>query len=110
MKHRNPDRIPKLLAMLGQVWMENPDLRFFQMLTMIGFLQPTGDGTIEDPFYEEDDEIMRVVYNVTKLKKRNAREARERKASRTKAVKRPKQQRSKPKFKAWATPRGGPLD
>lgn len=75
MKRRNPERIPRLLTMLGQVWMENPDLRFFQLLNSLGFLSVKGDGTIEDPFYLEDDEIMNVVFNKAKLKKRNEREA-----------------------------------
>ena len=103
MKTRNPDRIPKLLTMLGQVWMENPDLRFFQLLNTIGFLNVTGDGTIEDPFYAEDDEIMRALYNMTKLKKRNAREA---KTTGLKTT-RPRQPNRgiKPGYKSWRSPR-----
>lgn len=106
MKTRNPDRIPKLLTMLGQVWTENPNLRFFQLLTTLGFLLPTGDGTIEDPFYEEDDEIMRVVYNMTKLKKRNAREAKETGLKTDRPLR--KHKRKKPSYRSLATPRGFP--
>jgi uncharacterized protein YihD (DUF1040 family) len=72
---RNPDRIPKILTLLGQVWMKEPDMRFFQLLTHLGFLEPQGDGTIEDPFYKEDDEILNAVYNKAKLERRNRKEA-----------------------------------
>ena len=87
--------------------MENPDLRFFQMLTSLGFLTPTNDGTIEDPFYKEDDEILNAVYNKTRLVQRNvSRGKKKEKRTRKKPT-----QNMKPKFRgkappSWAMPRG----
>jgi hypothetical protein len=106
MKTRNPDRIPKILTLMGQVWMENPDLRFFQLLTSLGFLEPKGDGTIEDPFYLEDDEILNAVTNKAKLRQRNAREA---KTTGLKTT-RPRQQRKgkQPPYKSRAAPHPKP--
>lgn len=34
-KLRNPDRIPKLLARLMKVWLENPDLRLGQLMSNV---------------------------------------------------------------------------
>lgn len=42
---RDPDRIPKILAQLGELWMANPDLRLGQII---------GNATIS--YYTEDDE------------------------------------------------------
>ena len=51
-KMRDPNRIPKLLNLLQQLWEKYPDLRFFQMLNAYGY-----DSTV-DWFHEEDDKII----------------------------------------------------
>ena len=46
---RNPERIDRILNLIGKVWKKSPDLRFFQLITSMGF---SGD-----LFYYEDDEF-----------------------------------------------------
>ena len=42
---RDPKRIPKVLAVLGELWMEHPDLRLGQII-----------GNASITFYTEDDQ------------------------------------------------------
>lgn len=42
---RDPERIDKILAMLGEVWHKNPDLRLGQLIYNV----------FSDPYYLEDD-------------------------------------------------------
>ncbi len=51
-------RIPFLLGLLGQYWKNHPDLRFFQIISMIHQNIPA---KIEDEFYLEDDELMSIL-------------------------------------------------
>ena len=46
---RNPERIPKVLAELGSIWSEMPDLRLGQLIMIAG-----GERT----FSMEDEELM----------------------------------------------------
>ena len=46
---RNPERIDRILELIGKAWKSSPDLRFFQLLTAMGL-----DG---DLFYYEDDDL-----------------------------------------------------
>lgn len=41
---RDPERIPKILAVLGELWSENPDLRLGQIIS-----------NADITFYTEDD-------------------------------------------------------
>ena len=45
--HRDPSRIPKVLAALGELWMQNPDLRLGQIM-----------GNAAITFYTEDDRAL----------------------------------------------------
>lgn len=47
---RNPDRIPEILRVIGEVWARNPDLRLGQL--MVNVAGKT------DPFYLEDDVLL----------------------------------------------------
>ena len=71
---RNPDRIPEILKLLREVWEANPDQRFFQLLTDLGFFPPSIHG-IDDPYHIEDDIVRNTLYNRARLRERNAREA-----------------------------------
>ena len=46
---RNPERIDRILELIGKAWKSSPDLRFFQLLTVMGL-----DGEL---FYYEDDDL-----------------------------------------------------
>ena len=68
---RNPERINEVLFLLEQVWRNNPDLRFWQLLTIIKYLVDSNNHTYDkaDPFYYEDD---RLIYCLNKfLQKHN---------------------------------------
>lgn len=39
---RNPARIPRVLAVLGELWMENPDLRLGQIISKVQLAIGTG--------------------------------------------------------------------
>lgn len=45
---RDPKRIPKILATLGELWMANPDLRLGQIM-----------GNAAITFYTEDDQAVK---------------------------------------------------
>lgn len=48
---RDPKRIPLILARLQKVWETMPDMRLAQITAMIG----------RDPFYIEDNELMKII-------------------------------------------------
>ena len=48
---RDPARIDRITSLLNQMWKKYPDLRFFQLMTIIDL-----DG-IQDLFYLEDDKL-----------------------------------------------------
>ena len=54
---RNPERIDRILALIGKAWKSSPDMRFFQLLTAMGL-----DG---DLFYYEDDDLEQWLKKVT---------------------------------------------
>ena len=49
---RDPKRIDKNLAILGELWHKVPDLRFGQLLQI---LEIPKEKNVTDPFYWEDD-------------------------------------------------------
>lgn len=55
---RDPDRIPKMLEEIKELWSHLPDLRLGQLI--INALT-TGDHMICDPFYVEDDPLVRCI-------------------------------------------------
>ena len=56
---RDKDRIDPLLQKLGEIWKENcPDWRFGQLISNLFY------GA--DPFYMEDDEIIKYIENYFK--------------------------------------------
>lgn len=60
---RNPARIPRVLAALGELWMENPDLRLGQIMSNASIV-----------FYTEDDQAERELRKWTEyLRERNNR-------------------------------------
>jgi len=59
---RNPNRIPKVLKLLEQEWLKNPDLRFFQFVEALKFKLPNEmEGVSRDFFYTEDDNLIDVL-------------------------------------------------
>lgn len=52
---RDPKRIPEVLNVLKIFWEKHPDLRFFQLLSIIS------DETNMDLFYLEDEELMKIL-------------------------------------------------
>ena len=48
---RDQKRIPAILDLLGQIWMESPDLRLGQILV-------NATGHTGDMFYYEDDKLI----------------------------------------------------
>ena len=52
---RNPDRIDKVLKVIGENWKKVPDWRFMQL--MCNLQRACGD----DMFYIEDDEFMKLI-------------------------------------------------
>jgi len=53
---RDPNRIPELLNLIGQVWMLAPDLRICQVLLHAAYL--SGHTLSNDLFYVEDDKMV----------------------------------------------------
>lgn len=51
---RNPERIPMLIDKLKEVWLDYPDLRFWQLLMMV-FEELPEDLKRRDPFFFEDN-------------------------------------------------------
>ncbi len=47
---RDPQRIDKIIDKIREIWKQNPDIRFWQLLFAIGYLESN-----EDPFMLEDD-------------------------------------------------------
>lgn len=50
---RNPDRIPKILAEICQIWQRQPDMRLGQLIVAAN--------KNRDPFYIEDEELVRAM-------------------------------------------------
>lgn len=50
MSTRDADRIPKILAALGELWMKNPDLRLGQIMSNASIT-----------FYTEDDRALKEI-------------------------------------------------
>jgi hypothetical protein len=57
---RNPDRIPEILQVLGEVWMKYPDLRLGQIIDNARYFNE--DGTLRDdpgaPAFITEDNLM----------------------------------------------------
>ena len=49
---RDPGRIPTLLAAIGECWVMHPDMRLPQLLSSLSGAR--------DPFYVDDDELLRL--------------------------------------------------
>jgi hypothetical protein len=47
---RDPERIIRMLSLVGEVWIKNPDLRLTQLI--MNALK-----TNQDPYYVEDDKL-----------------------------------------------------
>ena len=54
---RNPERIPDFCNQLSTIWSKVPDWRFGQL--MINLFR-----TIGDPFYYEDDELIKKIEEI----------------------------------------------
>lgn len=57
---RDPKRIDKALATLGELWHKNPDLRFWQLVQILD-IPKEKEGT--DPFFWEDTEWQKIFEN-----------------------------------------------
>jgi hypothetical protein len=62
---RNPNRIKPFLAKLEEYWMQNPELRFGQVIFLLQ------SQSVVDPFYVEDD---RWLSKINKLIRRSSNE------------------------------------
>lgn len=70
-KPRDPERIPAIMAQLLDLWTENPNLRFWQLISRLQRELPTHSRS--DPFYLEDEITERVFSNLlTKEENRDA--------------------------------------
>ena len=50
---RDPERIPRMLGLLEQVWNQHPDWRLGQLIVNVGHLVDAADQQLT-PFYIED--------------------------------------------------------
>lgn len=68
---RNPERINEILLLLWKVRHNNPDIRFWQLLTIIEYLVDSNNHIYDkaDPFYYEDDRLIDCLNNF--LQKQN---------------------------------------
>ncbi len=57
---RNPERMPKILGLLHEVWGQYPDMRLNQLLQMVAahMAQRLGVEPQVDLFYLEDDALL----------------------------------------------------
>ena len=60
---RDPNRIPKVLVALAEVWYLNPDLRLGQLVCNAASMLGTG----QDPFYTEDDKMLEGLQKHTQI-------------------------------------------
>jgi hypothetical protein len=75
-KMRDPKRIDKILEMLGTLWKEHPDQRFFQLC--VNFT-PLVYYKTQDPWFYEDDELFKALeYQVKQITKDNKKKTKER--------------------------------
>lgn len=58
---RDPNRIPGILSLLSNIWHENPDLRLGQLIC-----NAVKEG--KDPYYIEDEELIKILKSVYKKK------------------------------------------
>ncbi|MDX1279448.1 hypothetical protein [Oceanihabitans sediminis] len=64
---RDPKRIEEILRKIGYLWMKTPDWRFFQLLYNHGLLiMSDKPGYIRDPFYDEDDKLLKRLDTILK--------------------------------------------
>lgn len=58
---KDPARIPRIMNKLSTVWSGVPDLRFWQLLSAIGYLKyteiPHQQPLLQDIFHYEDDRL-----------------------------------------------------
>jgi len=66
---RDPNRIPKVLAVIKEVWNQYPDLRFWQLLPVLqSYINGVhGKPQNSDLFYLEDEAFMKDIKDVFKL-------------------------------------------
>lgn len=57
---RDPDRINTVLEELEKYWKDYPDLRLGQLI----FILSSKHRNIDDPFYMEDDELLRTLKEI----------------------------------------------
>jgi uncharacterized protein YihD (DUF1040 family) len=62
---RDPNRIPEILAEIGKIWMNNPDLRLMQLLDN-ALIQQEEVGIGFDMFYVEDELVLRALKEFSK--------------------------------------------
>lgn len=59
---RNPERIDKILAKVGELWKLNPDQRLGQVLeNYVFFRGQRGDKTSCAIFYQEDEDTLKIL-------------------------------------------------
>ncbi len=56
---RDPDRIPVILDELKEYWIRCPDLRLGQIISNFGSFAGLGN----DPFFMEDDVLLRLIWD-----------------------------------------------
>ena len=60
---RDPKRIKEILSAFEEVWAQNPDLRFYQLVMNIARCSKTFDRN-DDPFFFEDDAFLECIEDV----------------------------------------------
>ena len=55
---RDPNRIPEVLAALGEYWQKHPDLRLGQIVSNATYWGDDSGAFHLDPFYLEDDRLL----------------------------------------------------
>ncbi len=67
---RNPDRIPKILKRLEEVWLKNPDLRFGQLIENVFPNRPGFDKKYSrSAYFIEDENFVKVLEEYYGVKK-----------------------------------------
>ena len=59
---RNPDRIPKILKLLEEIWKKQPDVRLGQLISTITTKKSPGYSI----WFIEDDDVLEILKNWNK--------------------------------------------
>jgi uncharacterized protein YihD (DUF1040 family) len=67
---RNPERIPKILKILEEIWLKNPDMRLGQLIENVFPNRPGFDAKLSRPaYFVEDEEFIETLQKSYETKK-----------------------------------------